>query len=163
MQEHIKSIQDSIRVLVASHIQAGPWKAENISSLVTISQTGMNPLFLLLLSPGWVSMHVMSCHWWLLTTPFSWAPAAWSWQAAKTESVEEWEEGTISEEQGWVHAALSPCSKAELVVENKWVVTNPCCLWNHETQTILGWEVFPAHCDCEWQVQRQSCATQVPV
>lgn len=52
MQEHIKSIQDSIRVLVASRIQAGPWKGENIASLVTISQTGMNPLFLLLLSLG---------------------------------------------------------------------------------------------------------------
>lgn len=52
MQEHTKSIQDSINILVASHIWVGPWEGENISSLVTVSQTGVSPLFLLPPSPG---------------------------------------------------------------------------------------------------------------
>lgn len=58
-------------------------------------------------------------------------------------------------------ARLSLCSKAELVAENRQSVSNHCCLWNHETQTVLGQEVFAAHCGHEWQAWRQSRAAQV--
>lgn len=83
----IRSIQGSVQIFVASYIWAGPWKEEDVSSIAATFQTEVSLMFLFPLSPGWVSVHVMSCCMCFLTTPLSWVRAARSWQGLNSESV----------------------------------------------------------------------------